>query len=91
MQLRWTDQAQEDLRRVHYFLAWKNPNAAARVIDVLSQAPDRLLMQPRVGVRIESMPEPEIRRILVGQYEIRYDIVGDLIRVLRIFHMREER
>jgi len=32
-----------------------------------------------------------VRRIIVGQYEIRYDVIGEVIRVLRIFHTREDR
>lgn len=91
MHLSWTDEAREDLRRVHYFLALKSPGAASRAVDALIVAPLRLLDQPRAGAIVESMLPQEVRRILVGHYELRYDIVGDVIRVLRIFHMREER
>ena len=33
----------------------------------------------------------ELHRILVGQYEIRYEIKGEIIYVLRVEHTREER
>ncbi|MBR7513475.1 type II toxin-antitoxin system RelE/ParE family toxin, partial [Mycobacterium tuberculosis] len=33
----------------------------------------------------------EVRRILVGQYEMRYEIQGDTIYVLRLWHTREDR
>lgn len=91
MRLRWTDEAQEDLRRVHDFLAEKNLGAAARAVDSLLIAPLRLLEHPYAGSKVESMQEQGVRRILVGSYEIRYDIVDDFVRILRLFHMREER
>ena len=91
MQVAWTEPAERDLRRVHGFLAVKNPLAAARVVDALSEAPSRLQSQPRIGQRVETITSREVRRIVVGQYEIRYDIVGEVVRVLRIFHTREER
>ncbi|HEX9570679.1 MAG TPA: type II toxin-antitoxin system RelE/ParE family toxin [Burkholderiales bacterium] len=33
----------------------------------------------------------EVRRILIGDYEIRYELAGRDVFVLRIFHTREDR
>jgi hypothetical protein len=33
----------------------------------------------------------EVRRILVGRYEMRYEIESDSIFVLRLWHTREQR
>jgi plasmid stabilization system protein ParE len=91
MHVVWTAPAERDLQRVYNFLANKNHLAAAKVVDALSEAPNRLLIQPRVGQRIETITSREVRRIVVGQYEIRYAVVGEVTRVVRIFHTREER
>ena len=32
-----------------------------------------------------------VRRVLVQQYEVRYEIIGSDIYVLRVFHTREDR
>jgi hypothetical protein len=32
-----------------------------------------------------------VRRIIVGNYEVRYEIVADTIYLLRIWHTREAR
>jgi hypothetical protein len=33
----------------------------------------------------------EVRRVLVQKYEVRYEIAGSDLYVLRVFHTREDR
>ena len=68
-----------------------NPAAAARVVQSLTAAPSGLRINPRIGERLEEFAPREVRRILVGNYEIRYAIQGDIIYILRIWHSREDR
>ena len=91
MRLHWAAAARTDLRRVHGFLAPKSPRAAAAAMEALTEAPNQLLIQPRIGQRIDSIGGRDVRRILVGDYELRYLVVGEEIRIARIFHTREER
>jgi len=91
MQLKWTGKAQSDLVRLHEFLSPVNKAAAARAVRSLSSAPSKLLEQPRIGEKLEEFEPREVRRILVGRYEMRYEIQGDVIYVLRLWHTREER
>ena len=90
MRLAWTVRAQDDLRRVHGFLVHKNKKAAAAV-EALAEAPNRLVLQPHIGERVETITARDVRRILVGDYEIRYYVLDEEIRALRIFHSRENR
>lgn len=91
MRLSWSDDAFEDLERLRAFLVPKDARAADRVVATLFEAPQRLLLQPRMGPRVEGNFDGEVRRLLMGQYEIRYELTGEDIRILRIFHTREER
>ena len=91
MELKWTNKAHGDLVRLHQFLAPVNPRAAAAVAQALAAAPTRLLDHPRLGERLEEFSPREVRRILVGQYELRYEIQASTIYVLRIWHAREDR
>ncbi|WP_080662385.1 type II toxin-antitoxin system RelE/ParE family toxin [Sinorhizobium meliloti] len=91
MKLEWTRKAVSDLGRLHDFLAPVNRQAAARTVQSLTSAPVRLLEQPRIGERLEEFDPREVRRILVGHYEIRYEIRQSTIYVLRLWHTREER
>ena len=91
MQLKWTSKALSDLVRLHQFLASVDRSAAARIVQLLSSAPVRILEQPRMGERLDEFDPREVRRIVVGRYELRYEIVESIVYVLRIWHTREDR
>jgi len=91
MKLDWSRQALADLERLYTFLAAVNPRAAANVVQALSQAPERLLEQPRMGARVDRYLPREVRRIIIGDYEVRYEIIGDTISIAQIWHGRENR
>jgi plasmid stabilization system protein ParE len=91
MTIKWTSKALSDLVRLYEFLAIKDRAAAARTVQSLSAAPDRLLDQARIGEKLEEFDPREVRRIVVGRYEMRYEIQESVILVLRIWHTREDR
>lgn len=91
MELQWTDKALADLARLYEFLAAVNKPAAARIVQSLSVAPAGLLVNPRIGEKLEEFEPREVRRILVGHYEMRYEIQESSIYVLRLWHTREGR
>jgi plasmid stabilization system protein ParE len=91
MELKWTSKALSDLSRLHGFLAPVNRQAAARAVQSLTTVPARLLEHPRIGEKLEEFEPREVRRILVGHYEIRYEIQESTIYVLRPWYTREDR
>lgn len=91
MELKWTSKGLSDLARLYDFLAPVNQSAAARAVQALVAAPASLLANPRIGERLEEFEPREVRRILVGKYEMRYEIQESTIYVLRLWHTREDR
>ena len=91
MKVRWTKQAVADLARLHTFLEPVAPDAAARIVQQLGRAPDRLVEYPRIGEKLEHYAPREVRRIIVGRYEMRYEIANATIFILRLWHSREDR
>ncbi|MDP3843066.1 MAG: type II toxin-antitoxin system RelE/ParE family toxin [Oxalobacteraceae bacterium] len=91
MELKWTSKALSDLARLYDFLASVNKSAAARTVQAIATAPSSLLMNPRIGEKLEEFEPREVRRILAGHYEIRYEIQESTIYVLRLWHTREHR
>ena len=91
MDLKWNRRAQSDLVRLHGFLDPVNPSAAARVMQQLTAAPLRLLAHPRLGEWLEEFSPREVPRIFVGPYEVRYEILGEYMIMLRLWHGREDR
>ncbi len=91
MELKWTSRALSDLARLYDFLALVNKPAAAHTVQALIAAPAALLMNPRIGERLAEFNPREIRRIIVGHYEVRYELQESMIYLLRLWHTREDR
>ena len=91
MNIKWTSKGNSDLVRLHEFLASVNPRAAANAVRALVAAAGRLMEHPRIGEKLEQYEPLEVRRILVGDYEMRYEIRDSTIYILRLWHTREHR
>lgn len=91
MKIQWTDKGSSDLVRLHVYLSPIAPEAAARIIRQLAHAPNRLLDYPRLGERLEAYEPREVRKIIVGNYEVRYEIAAGTVFILRLWHCRENR
>ncbi|MGH8604367.1 MAG: type II toxin-antitoxin system RelE/ParE family toxin [Gammaproteobacteria bacterium] len=91
MELEWTSKALSDLARLYEFLASVDKPAAARTVQSLTATPTTLLANPRMGEKLEEFEPREVRRILVGHYEMRYEIKESTIYMLRLWHTREDR
>ncbi|WLS79110.1 type II toxin-antitoxin system RelE/ParE family toxin [Erwinia pyri] len=91
MRFIWADPAIKDLERVYQFLAKVNPRAAANAVQALVNAPTSLITHPRHGPVLSEFEPREVRRLIVGQYEIRYELKDEEIYLLRVWHSKEDR
>ena len=80
-----------DLVRLHGFLALGSKSSAARAVKGLTAAAGKLAAHPRVGERLDEFTDREVRRLLVGQYEMRYGVASASVLILRLWHTREAR
>ena len=90
-QIEWTTQAYLDLKRFYDFLLPINPGAATQVINALGTAPEKLVHNPRIGEKLQEFSPNEVRKLIIGRYELRYEIKNDVIYVLKLWHTRENR
>jgi plasmid stabilization system protein ParE len=86
MKIHWTGRVLSDLVRLGEFPTPVNPAAAVRVVRSLTAAPMRLAVHPRLGEKLEEFGPREVRRILVGNYEMRYEVRGDTLFIVRLWH-----
>lgn len=91
MILRWTTSAERDLVRLHTFLATINPRAAAQVVRQLIAGTEQLIQYPQLGVKLEEFLPRDVRRMIIGDYELRYELTDEAIYILRLWHGREDR
>ncbi len=91
MALKWTVSAERDLVRLHAFLAPVNSKVAVKVVKQLMAAAQQLLAYPQLGVPLDEFAPRDVRRVIVGDYEVRYEVVDNMIYILRLWHAREDR
>ncbi len=91
MQVQWTEKALIDTERLYFFLAQHDRDAALGLAARLNDAPAKLIAHPRLGERVEGYVAKEVRKLSIGRYVMHYEIVGDKILILRLWHAREER
>ena len=91
MALKWTVSAERDLVRLHAFLAPVNSKVAAKAVKQLVAAAQQLLAYPQLGVPLDEFAPRDVRRVIVGDYEVRYEVVENMIYILRLWHAREDR
>ncbi|MFM7067088.1 MAG: type II toxin-antitoxin system RelE/ParE family toxin [Gammaproteobacteria bacterium] len=87
----WTPEARRDLNRLGRFLAELSPAAAQRAVALARVRAGQLAAHPRIGERVPGFEPREVRRLLAGSYEMRYELTPKDCAILRIFHAREGR
>jgi plasmid stabilization system protein ParE len=91
MEIKWSERALNDLARLYEFLSPVNRTAAAQTIYRLVTAPNKLATHPRLAEKLEQFENRQVRRLLVGTYELRYEILDSTVLILRVWHTRESR
>jgi plasmid stabilization system protein ParE len=88
MVLKWTMSVQRELVRLYSLLARVNAQAAADVARKLVDAAKQLVCSPRLGARFGEFAPREVRCLIVGDYELRYEIAQTAIYVLCLWQTR---
>ena len=91
MEVKWTSSAHRDLVRLYEFLALVNPRAAKKMVKHLVDEAKLLRSHPLLGVELEAYLPRDVRRLIIGDYELRYEVTETTLYVLRLWHTREDR
>jgi len=84
-QLRWTEQAVEDLRSIRRFIERDSPRYGRLVAERLFEATDRIALFPRAGREVPELEDESLRELIVGEYRIVYRLEGEVAVLLTIF------
>ena len=84
MKLVWTLPAHEDRKSIREYIAVDNPGAAIRLDELLCDKAAQLLDHPRLGRPGRLAGTREL--VAHQNYILIYDVVGDVVRVLRVLH-----
>ncbi|MBS0385226.1 MAG: type II toxin-antitoxin system RelE/ParE family toxin [Proteobacteria bacterium] len=88
--LTWDDRALDDLDSIGAYIAADNPHAAVRVVEYIRRAARSLETSPELG---KPTSRPGIREFVLTRhpYVLAYEVIGDAVRILAIFHHRQNR
>ena len=80
----WAPNTVREIWRIHDYIAPFNPRAAADLAERLFEAGRSLASNPERGRPVLGKPWREL--VIVYPYIVRYQIVGDTVRILRVRH-----
>ena len=90
MDLRFTDEANNDLNHIHQFLIQVGVAHASDIMSAIIKAADNLRTFPRMGLPVAMLKQAdEVRDYYYKDFCLRYLISADCIYILRIWHQRE--
>ena len=86
MNIQWSDEAIDDLKSLHAFIAKDNPTAARKMaLTIVEAVETNLPGNPRIGRpgRVNGT-----RELVIAQtpYIVPYRITADTIQILRVYH-----
>jgi toxin ParE1/3/4 len=85
----WEEPALKDVERLAEYIAEHNPAAASRIARALREAGDRLDVLPHRG---RHGVIPGTRELVVrGRYILTYRVTEDEVRIVRVWHHRQQR
>lgn len=59
--------------------------------SLLRAGAEQLMQYPQLGVKLEEFLPRDVRRIIMGDYEMRCELTDEVIYILRLWHGREDR
>jgi plasmid stabilization system protein ParE len=92
MNIKWSNKAVADINQVFETLSLEeDSDKALKVLKSLVEAPMQHNQQMRMGERSDHFDDRDVRRMLVGEYEMRYELRDKAPFILRVWHTKEAR
>lgn len=85
-EIRWTQQASDDLEAITEFIAHDSEFYAQLFATDVLKAIDRLVDFPESGRIVPEADNPIIREIILGNYRIVYRFRKETVEILTIYH-----
>jgi len=85
-EVRWTDQALDDLDAICAFIARDAPRSADALAERVTRSIARLAAFPRSGRIVPERRQDDIREIIVQRYRVIYRLRGELVEIVTVHH-----
>jgi addiction module RelE/StbE family toxin len=88
MELFWTREAEQDREEIYDYIEADNPAAALALDELFAEKAGRLVDQPGLGRPGRVAGTHEL--VAHQNYILIYDMVSDVVRVLRVLHAAKQ-
>lgn len=85
-EVRWTEQASDDLQATTEFIAHDSPEYASLFATDVIDVVDRISAFPQMGRMVPETHNTDIREVILGNYRIVYRVRGYDVEVLTVYH-----
>ena len=85
MKVRWTRAALNQLHEAYDYIQLDKPFAAARMVDLIEAAADRLRLFPQMG-RPAARPKTRILAVPTTPFVLVYRVKNDTLEILALYH-----
>lgn len=85
--LRWTLQAESDLKNIYEFISLDSKHYASIHIERIREKTKLLIRHPKIGRVVPELNNKNIRELIFGNYRIIYRLRNsEIIEILTIYH-----
>ncbi len=85
MELKWTQEALDQLIEIEVYIARDSPERAAKFVDQLVEHAESLSDKPLMGRTVPEIANPDIRELIFKKYRIAYRLNANCIEILTVF------
>lgn len=93
MEIRWTAYSLNCLNKIEKYLLKEvklDVDDVKRITQLLKSTPGILLQFPKIGQSVNVDKYKKLRRLLVKNYKIFYELRSDTIFILKVLHVKED-
>jgi addiction module RelE/StbE family toxin len=86
VELRWTEQALDDINSIAKFIAKDSMFYAKLVIRNIFKSTEKITQFPEIGRIVPELQNENIREVISGSYRIIYRIQNKLLQIITVYH-----
>ena len=86
VEIEWSSIAQNDLNRIIDYIAQDSLEYALLFFEQVREKVENLTQFPKMGRKIPELDDPNIRELILSNYRLIYQILGEKIQIVRLIH-----
>ncbi len=86
VEIEWSSIAQNDLNKIIDYIAQDSFEYALLFYEQVREKVENLTKFPKMGRKVPELDDPNIRELILRNYRLIYQILGEKIQIVRLIH-----